>query len=323
MSRFGDFVAERETRRQNLSRIVFGVVGQSSAFDSIAMRDAQDRASTLSTIDEATAMLHRANHTGDEMLAKATAHSAFDLGWTGVANQYADATGKREALDCLTEANEGRYSRLVDSMVFGVRNPAEFESATEPTLRQFANVHAPGMEKDSPQQPRSPIPAALHSRDRRFSVSAVPTSPPKCPVCETGKHNRHLHRSARRPIGIRRRWQSTCDVPGSTAVPALLRRADPRHIAISYYTSAVLRVAQSALKRGHTIEDISHAYDLYQYEDVIDPDAEPPKMLTIGPDPAGNFLELIGGEQSNGDHLIWHAMRCRPLYLALLPDVGR
>ena len=156
---------------------MFGVVGQSSAFDSIAMRDAQDRASTLSTIDEATAMLHRANHTGDEMLAKATAHSAFDLGWTGVANQYADATGKREALDCLTEANEGRYSRLVDSIVFGVRNPAEFESATEPTLRQFANVHAPGMEKDSPQQPRSPIPAA-------FTVGtaaspSVPCQPPR------------------------------------------------------------------------------------------------------------------------------------------------
>lgn len=85
----------------------------------------------------------------------------------------------------------------------------------------------------------------------------------------------------------------------------------------------MLRVAKSALKRGYSIEDISHAYDLYQYEDVIDHDSEPPKILTIGPDPAGNFLELIGGEQSDGDHLIWHAMRCRPQYLALLAGVGR
>jgi hypothetical protein len=59
------------------------------------------------------------------------------------------------------------------------------------------------------------------------------------------------------------------------------------------------------------------------YEGVIDPDWEPIKILTIGPDPAGNLLELIGGEQSNGDHLVWHAMRCRPQYLALLPGGGR
>lgn len=79
------------------------------------------------------------------------------------------------------------------------------------------------------------------------------------------------------------------------------------------------RVGPSALRHGYSREDILHAYDLYQYEDVIDPHSEPPKILTIGPDPAGNFLELIGAEQSNGDHLIWHAMRCRPQYLALLP----
>jgi hypothetical protein len=143
-----EVAADRETRRNNLHRIVFGVVGQPSAFDLIATRDAQDRASRISTIDEAMAMLHRANQTGDETLAKATAEQAFDKGWTDVANKYADATGKRGALDRLAEANEGRYTRLADAIVFQIRNPKELASATESTLRELANVHAPGMEKD-------------------------------------------------------------------------------------------------------------------------------------------------------------------------------
>ncbi len=67
------------------------------------------------------------------------------------------------------------------------------------------------------------------------------------------------------------------------------------------------------------MEDISHAYDMAIFEGLADADAEPPKVLTIGSDGAGNLLELIGGQRPNGDYLIWHAMRCRPQYLALLP----
>jgi hypothetical protein len=85
----------------------------------------------------------------------------------------------------------------------------------------------------------------------------------------------------------------------------------------------VLRIGPTALKHGYSREAISHAYDLYVWEDVIDPDWEPPKILTIGADPAGNLLELIGGEQPNGDHLVWHAMRCQQKYLDQLPGGGR
>lgn len=57
------------------------------------------------------------------------------------------------------------------------------------------------------------------------------------------------------------------------------------------------------------------------HEVVIDDDHEPPKLLIIGPDGAGNLLELVGGEF--GDDLrIWHADRCRSSYLALLPHTG-
>jgi hypothetical protein len=84
----------------------------------------------------------------------------------------------------------------------------------------------------------------------------------------------------------------------------------------------MLRVTNSALKHGCTREDISHAYDLALYEGVIDEDADPLKLLIIGPDGAANLLELVGGELDNGDVLIWHATKCRTKYLSLLPETG-
>jgi hypothetical protein len=84
----------------------------------------------------------------------------------------------------------------------------------------------------------------------------------------------------------------------------------------------MLRIHPSALKRRWTREEISHAYDMALHEGVLDEDADPPKLLIIGPDRAGNLLELIGGELENGDILIWHAMSCRQQYLDLLPGQG-
>ncbi|QIK68379.1 hypothetical protein G7072_04085 [Nocardioides sp. HDW12B] len=78
----------------------------------------------------------------------------------------------------------------------------------------------------------------------------------------------------------------------------------------------------SALRHGCSREDISHAYDLFLIDRVIEPDTEPPKLLFVGPDEAGNLLELVGGEL-NGELWIWHAMKCRPQYLQLLAGAGR
>jgi hypothetical protein len=84
----------------------------------------------------------------------------------------------------------------------------------------------------------------------------------------------------------------------------------------------VLRVYESALKHGCTREDISHAVDMALYEGILDEDSDPPKLLIIGPDGAGNLLELIGGELADEELLIWHADRCRQTYLELLPNPG-
>ena len=84
-----------------------------------------------------------------------------------------------------------------------------------------------------------------------------------------------------------------------------------------------LRVHPSATKHGYSVEDISHAIDLALLELDLDVDNDPPKILFIGPDPAGNLLELISGEIERDVLLIWHADKCRPQYLERLPKAGR
>lgn len=99
----------------------------------------------LRLADDATAMLRRANQHGDESLAVAVAGAAFQRGSIGVAQEYADQAGKRGALDLLIDATPGRFTNLADSTVFRIRNPEELSTAAEPTLRDLAQIHAPGM----------------------------------------------------------------------------------------------------------------------------------------------------------------------------------
>ena len=83
-----------------------------------------------------------------------------------------------------------------------------------------------------------------------------------------------------------------------------------------------LRVRESALKHGLSIEAISHAIDMALLELEIDADNDPPKILFIGPDDAGNLLEVIGGDIADDVLLIWHADTCKPQYRDLLPNPG-
>jgi hypothetical protein len=141
-----DFVAERETRRQNLHKMVFGNSG-GDASELIADRDARDRAEQISGPEDAKAMLHRAKQNGDDSLARAVAEAAFRRGWLEISKDYADQSGKRGALDFLIDTNAGPRTNLADTVVFRVRNPEELSSETESTLRELANVHAPGMDR--------------------------------------------------------------------------------------------------------------------------------------------------------------------------------
>ncbi|MGO9875179.1 MAG: hypothetical protein ACLPVY_15405 [Acidimicrobiia bacterium] len=54
----------------------------------------------------------------------------------------------------------------------------------------------------------------------------------------------------------------------------------------------------------------------------LDDDSDPPKVLSIGPDRAGNMIEVIALELVDDELLAIHAMPLRPAFHALLPQAG-
>lgn len=80
-----------------------------------------------------------------------------------------------------------------------------------------------------------------------------------------------------------------------------------------------MEVHRSAHKHG--IDEAAILYALDHALTVIDlePDADPPKVLAIGPDRAGNLLEIIWLELADNVELTIHAMPLRPAFYHLLP----
>ena len=77
-------------------------------------------------------------------------------------------------------------------------------------------------------------------------------------------------------------------------------------------------VARSAFKHGISREAIEHAVTHALTTIDLEPDADPPKVLAIGPDPSGNLLEVIWLEFADIEVVI-HAMTLRPIFYDLLP----
>jgi hypothetical protein len=95
--------------------------------------------------------------------------------------------------------------------------------------------------------------------------------------------------------------------------------SQPRNFADSF----VLRYAghqihESALKHGVSELDIHHvcanSSDIFE----LDQESYEIKILIIGPDSAGNLLEVIGLEINNQSLLIIHAMKIRKSMVNLL-----
>ena len=69
-------------------------------------------------------------------------------------------------------------------------------------------------------------------------------------------------------------------------------------------------IHSSARRHGLADDDIRHAIDYPLVVVDLEPEADPPKLLLLGPDVAGNILEVIillladdrslGGRRSNG-----------------------
>jgi hypothetical protein len=82
-----------------------------------------------------------------------------------------------------------------------------------------------------------------------------------------------------------------------------------------------VEIHYTARKHGVADDTIRHA--LAHAITIIDlePDADPPKVLAIGPDRAGNMLEVIWLELDADVKLVIHAMALRPIFYNLLPPV--
>lgn len=82
-------------------------------------------------------------------------------------------------------------------------------------------------------------------------------------------------------------------------------------------------VHSSALKHGVSDADMAHAITHALYVgDVDDEDAPPWRVLYLGPDRAGNLLEVVLLERDDGSELAIHAMKMRKRYAVLLPTAG-
>lgn len=80
-----------------------------------------------------------------------------------------------------------------------------------------------------------------------------------------------------------------------------------------------MEVHRSARKYGVSDVAIVHAVDHALVVIDLEPDADPPRVLAIGPDEAGNLLEIIWLEFPDRAPIVIHAMPLRRTFYDLLP----
>jgi hypothetical protein len=78
-------------------------------------------------------------------------------------------------------------------------------------------------------------------------------------------------------------------------------------------------IHRSARRHGIGDQDIRHAADHPLVVVDLDAEADPPKLLVVGPDRAGNMIEVIILTLADDRLLAVHAMALREKYYALLP----
>lgn len=80
-----------------------------------------------------------------------------------------------------------------------------------------------------------------------------------------------------------------------------------------------MEIHRSARRHGVADEDILHATAHPLVVVDFEPDGDPPRLLVIGSDRAGNMLELIVLDLADKRLLVIHAMPLRPQFYELLP----
>lgn len=87
---------------------------------------------------------------------------------------------------------------------------------------------------------------------------------------------------------------------------------------VSRYDTRHVEVYGSARKHGVSDPDIEHAID----HAVAAGEQDDGKVLYLGPDRAGNFLEVVSVLRVDGTEIVIHAMRMRRIYEPFLRKTG-
>jgi hypothetical protein len=91
----------------------------------------------------------------------------------------------------------------------------------------------------------------------------------------------------------------------------------PRYYVLRYRG---VEIHRSVRKHGISEAAIRHALDHAITTIDLEPYADPPKVLAIGPDRAGNLLEIIWLDFAGDVNLVIRAMPLRPTFYDLLPQ---
>lgn len=140
---------------------------------------------------------------------------------------------------------------------------------------------------------------------RRIRADRRPGRPPGEPL----RGADHADLEGLRPIGSASRASST-----ERFFALALDVGDPaRYFVVQYLC---VEIHSSAHRHGVAEEDMLHAIEHSLVVDDVGDD--PNRWLVLGPDTAGNVLELVVLISLEGDEIIIHAMPMRPKYRRLL-----
>lgn len=80
-----------------------------------------------------------------------------------------------------------------------------------------------------------------------------------------------------------------------------------------------MEIYESARKHGVSDEDIRHSVE---HAVVVADEDDTGKVLYLGPDRAGNLLEIVTALRDDDTEIVIHAMRMRRTYEPLLGEIG-
>jgi len=87
---------------------------------------------------------------------------------------------------------------------------------------------------------------------------------------------------------------------------------------VSRYDIEHVEIYRSARKHGISDEDIRHAVE----HALVAGEQEDGKVLYLGPDRAGNLVEVVSVLRDDGSEVVIHAMRMRAKYETFLRGEG-